>query len=85
MKVLYTERFRRAYRALPSDIQDQADQQLARLLENPRHPSLRLKKMEGRPDIWELRITRAYRATFHIEGETYLLRNVGSHDILRNP
>ena len=40
---------------------------------------------EGR-DIWEARVTRAYRFTFVIDGDTYILRRVGPHeDVLRNP
>lgn len=35
-------------------------------------------------EIWEGRITKSYRFTYHTEGDTYILRRVGTHDILKN-
>ena len=61
------------------------DRKLAPFLENPRHPSLHVKKMNDPRDIWEGRITRGYRFTFQIAGDTYILRRIGTHDILRTP
>ena len=42
-------------------------------------------KMEGHTSIWEARISAGYRMTFQINGDTYLLRRAGSHDILKKP
>jgi len=39
---------------------------------------------EGR-DIWEAHVTQAYRFTFAIDGETYILYRIGPHDIERHP
>ena len=39
---------------------------------------------QGR-DIWEARISGGYRFTFAIEGDTYILRHIGKHDILDRP
>jgi addiction module RelE/StbE family toxin len=85
MKVAFTKPFKRDYQNLPEDIQKQIDKQIERLLKNPKHPSLRSKKMEGRQEIWEARITEGYRMTFQINRDTYLLRRVGTHNILRKP
>jgi mRNA-degrading endonuclease RelE of RelBE toxin-antitoxin system len=85
VKLQVTERFARRYRALPREIQERVDAQLELPLENPRHPSLRSRKMQGTARIWELRVTQGYRLTFQIEGDVYLLRTVGTHDILREP
>ncbi|MBI3333845.1 MAG: hypothetical protein HYZ93_07135 [Candidatus Omnitrophica bacterium] len=85
MKLLLTEPFRRRYNRLPAEVQDQVDRKLTLLLSNSRHPSLQVKKMQGVSGIWELRITHGYRLTFQIQGDLYLLRNVGPHDVLRNP
>jgi hypothetical protein len=47
--------------------------------------------MQGHPDIWEGHITLQYVFTFHIEqdpdtGErVYIFRNIGTHDIYRQP
>jgi len=63
-------------------MQTRVDKQLARLLENPRHPSLRLKKLKG-TQIFEVRITRGYRLTLSFEEDVLVLRRVGKHDLLR--
>lgn len=55
------------------------------LLRNSHYPSLRIKKMEGIEGIWELRISDSYRLTFQISGDTYILRRVGTHDVLKKP
>ena len=85
MKFLFTKTFIRDYRKLPQDIQQLTDKQLGFLLSNPRHPSLNLKKMQDPRDIWEGRITVSYCFTFNIAEETYILRKVGTHDVLQNP
>jgi len=50
---------------------------------NPRHPSLRVKKIQSTGDIWEMSVTKSYRITFQRKDEIVLLRNIGTHDILR--
>jgi len=85
MKIQITKPFEKDYRALPQLIKNQADKQFGLLLEDPHHPSLRIKKIKGHPTIWEGRITKSYRFTFQISGETYLLRRIGTHDILKTP
>jgi len=85
MKLLFTKPFIRAYRDLPQRIQRIADKQLGLLLTNPQHPSLEIKKMQDPREIWEGRITRSYRFTFQIIGSTYVLRRIGTHDLLKNP
>lgn len=85
MKVFFTKPFKKDYQSLPENIQQQLDEEITRLLDSPKHPSLRTKKMEGRQSIWEARITGGYRMTFQINGDTYLLRRAGTHDILKKP
>lgn len=85
MKVSFTKPFKKDYHNLPESMQEQIDEQIIRLLDNPKHPSLRIKKMEGQQTIWEARITGGYRLTFQINGDTYLLRRVGTHSILKKP
>ncbi len=41
--------------------------------------------MAGFDYIWEAKVTKGYRFTFQIEEQTYLIRRVGPHDILRSP
>ncbi len=85
MKVLHTDSFRKDFQHLPVQIQKQAEKQLSLFLSNPRHPSLHTKKMEGFRNLWEGRITRAYRFTYLIQADTYILRRIGTHDILKRP
>ena len=85
MKFLFTYSFIRDYRALPDQIQSTVDKKLKLFLNNQRHPSLNIKKMQDPRDIWEGRITKGYRFTFRMEGEVCLLRRLGTHDILRTP
>jgi len=86
MKIRLKETFKKDYRKLPANLQMLADSKVEMLADNPRHPSLRVKKMEGRKNIWEASITMKYRFTFEIEEEAFLLRRVGEHDkVLKNP
>ncbi len=85
MKLVFTKSFVRDYQALSEELQKPADKQLERLAENPSHPSLNVKKMRDPRNIWEARVTKAYRLTFQLEGGVCILRRLGTHDILRKP
>jgi mRNA-degrading endonuclease RelE of RelBE toxin-antitoxin system len=85
MKIQTTRPFDEDYHDLPESIKDRADRQFVLFLENPHHPSLRLKKIKGHPNIWEGRVTQNYRFTFQIAGEIYLPRRIGTPDILKTP
>ena len=76
-----TASFRRDYQSLQKEIQVALEKALGLLLTDPRHHSLRSKKLPG-TDFWYARITRGYRFTFQVEGQTITLRRVGTHDIL---
>ncbi len=85
MKVAFTVPFLNDYKGLSVRLQEQIDKQITRIIENPKHPSLRAKKMEGHHSIWEARVTKGYRMTFEIKDDTFLFRRVGTHDILKRP
>jgi mRNA-degrading endonuclease RelE of RelBE toxin-antitoxin system len=85
MRIQTTRPFDEDYSALPESIKERADKQFTILIENPHHPSLRSKKIKGHPNIWEGRVTKSYRFTFQLSGEIYLLRRIGTHDILKTP
>ncbi len=85
MRLLFTKNFFQDYRKLPDDMQKAVDKQLEFLLTNAKHPSLSLKKMHDPRNIWEGRVTAAYRFTFQIQGDIYILRKVGTHDMLKKP
>lgn len=83
MKLQPTERFRKDYEGLPQRLQRRLEKALGLLLQNPRHPSLQIKKMKGYENRWEARVTLHCRFTFTVEGDTYVLLPVGTHDLLR--
>ena len=85
MKLHYTRSFVRDYQRLPERNKEQVDKQLNYLMNNLRHPSLNLKKLNDPRDIWEGRVSSGYRFTFHIKDDMYILRKVGTHDVLLNP
>jgi len=85
MTLLFTRTFVKNYRKLPKRIQNTTDKQLEYLLSDPEHPSLNIKKMKDPREVWEGRVTDSYRFTFQIEKDQYIMRRIGTHDILKNP
>jgi mRNA-degrading endonuclease RelE of RelBE toxin-antitoxin system len=85
MQLLRAERFKKDFKRLPTAIQERTGKALELFLSNSRHPSLHVKKMEGAPSIWELRVSDNYRITFQFVQEGVLLRRVGTHHVLRQP
>jgi len=84
--VLLTEQFEQAYEKLTNAEKRSVRKALALLGDNPKYPSLRVRKMEGRQNIWEARHSRKLRMTFEMAGETIFMRNVGQHDkVLKRP
>ena len=83
MNLQTTARFAKEYDRLPQRLQHRVDKALGLLLDNPRHPSLQIKKIKGHETRWEGRVTLHYRFVFSVEGDTYLLLPVGTHDLLK--
>jgi len=84
MEFYRSESFRRDFKQLTQEIQERAEKQFEILLQNPRHPSLRKKKMKGKWEkmgVYEARVTEGYRFTFQING----FHSVHGHLILRWP
>jgi len=82
MELVFTKTFIRDYRKLSQTIQEQVDRKLALLLQNMRHPSLRVKKVRGYDDVWEGSITMNYRFFFRQAVDKYVLLRVGTHNEL---
>lgn len=78
-----TPTYDKSFVNLTSNLQKRTLEKLALYEKNPRHPSLRIKKLEGTRDIWEMRVTSRYRMTFQRRGAVVLLRNIGTHAILK--
>jgi len=75
----FTETFKRTYQALPDSIKKKVKKQLAFLRENPKHPSLRIHKLN---DEWEFYVDIHYRCIFEQKGNVYILLVVGTHKIV---
>ncbi len=86
-KIRFTRRFLKSYARLPIAVQEKIKKQIALLAENPRHPSLQTKPIQGAPGIYEARVDIDYRLTYEREiDDTLALRVVGKHDeALKNP
>ena len=82
MKIRFTETFKKGYSALPKEIKTKAEKQLRFLSSNPKHPSLKIHRIEGTQDFWEFYVDRSYRGVFTREGEFIVLRYIGPHDII---
>ncbi len=80
MNVIRTEKFISDFMRLPGNCKKLVIKQLEYLNENPRHPSLHTKRIQGSNGIFEIRINKSVRLTFHLEPNTLVLRRVGPHD-----
>ena len=80
MNVHYTELFEQKVRELPAEIKKALRAKLDLMIENPRHPSLRVKKIQGQAAIFEASITMSIRLTWQYSEDGILLRNIGEHD-----
>ena len=80
MRLQHTHRFQRAYNDLTDDDAERVKKALRLLVENPHHPSLRVKRIKGTDHIWEASASLSIRLTFEMHGDLIVLRNVGAHD-----
>lgn len=85
MIIIWGIRFKKELALLPQNIKTRAKKQLMMFAQNPKYPSLKIKKMQGKNNVYEGRITHDYRFTFTKKDDKYTLRRIGLHDILRNP
>jgi mRNA-degrading endonuclease RelE of RelBE toxin-antitoxin system len=81
LKLTLTERFRKSVLELESETREKLKKQISLLVAEPRHPSLRVKKIKGTGSVFEARVDRDFRFTFEFgEKHEIILRVVGRHD-----
>ncbi len=81
-----SDRFKNNYAKLNDEIKKKVKAKLKLMSENPMHPSLRTKRVQGTENIFEASINMNVRMTWQYVESGILLRNVGEHDeILKNP
>lgn len=86
IKIHYTEYFIEKVSGLSPEIKKALRKKLSLMMENPRHPSLRAKKVKGIEGIFEASITMGIRMTWEYTEDGIMLRNIDEHDkALKNP
>ena len=80
MRIARTARFKKSWEALDERERVLARKAITNLARDIHYPALRAKKMQGADHIWEARVSRSLRITFHFDGDTVILRNIGKHD-----
>ncbi|HBL35222.1 MAG TPA: hypothetical protein DDZ55_00275 [Firmicutes bacterium] len=86
MRIYYSDKFAGRVRSQSDEIKKILRKKLDILLDNPQHPSLRTKKIQGQKDIFESSITMGMRITWQYVDDGIYLRNIGEHDkTLKNP
>jgi mRNA interferase RelE/StbE len=79
MRVVITETFATGYVGAPPEVQKAFGKQLAHLLRNLRHPSLRAKKYDEARHMWQARVNDDWRFYFTIQGDAYILSSIRTH------
>ncbi len=82
MNLVYTVRFAEAAARLSKEFRAKLPKALMLLAEDPRHPGLQTKKIQGLGDreIFEARLDQRIRFTFQIQGDVLILRNIDDRD-----
>jgi len=81
LRLTRTERFKKSVFNLDPRTREKLRKQLDLLMTNPRHPSLRVKKIKGTKSVFEARVNDHCRFTFEYgEKNEIILRVVGAHD-----
>ena len=82
-RITYTKRFEKHLKALSKTEKNQIKKKVAILAENPLHPSLRTKRIQGTDDLFECSVNMDIRIIWYYEDDQLiLLLDVGHHDIL---
>ena len=82
-RITYTKRFEKHYKKMTAPEKDQIRSKVELLSENPLHPSLRTKRIQGTDDLFECSVNMDVRIIWYYEGDQLImLLDVGHHDIL---
>ena len=86
-EVELTDRFKNSYAELPEQIKKKVKKAIRLLINDPRHPSLQTKPIQGARGIYEARADQAYRMTYErLPSDVLRLRTLIKHnETLKNP
>ena len=80
----FTAHFQKNFKKLTEQEKKQLKKKLTLLAENPSHPSLRTKRIQGTSDLFECSVNMDIRIIWYYEGDKMIiLLDVGHHDILK--
>ncbi len=83
LKITFTERFKKHFRSLTVNEKKLFKNKLSIFSENPLHPSLRTKRIQGTEDLYEFSVNMDIRVIWFYEGDSLVaLVDIGHHDIL---
>ncbi len=83
-KITYTHRFLKRFEDLTEQEKRQIRNKLNILAENPSHPSLRTKRIQGSKGLFECSVNMDIRIIWYYEGDKLIIIvDVGHHDILK--
>jgi mRNA-degrading endonuclease RelE of RelBE toxin-antitoxin system len=76
-----TASFRKLFAALPEDVRERARAAYRLFTANPRHPSLRFKKIHETEPVYSARVGRSYRVVGTLEeNDTIVWFWIGPHE-----
>lgn len=82
-KLTYTEKFKKHYKKLHPNEKKQVKKKIEILINNPMHPSLRTKKIQGTKNLFEFSVNMDIRIIWYYEkNQIIILSDVGHHNIL---
>ena len=82
-KITYTKRFKKHHDKMTAAEKKQVKSKVEMLSENPLHPSLRTKRIQGTEDLFECSVNMDIRIIWYYEGDQLImLLDIGHHDIL---
>ena len=83
-QLTFTDRFKKNYKNLHPNEQKQVIRKIKILSENPMHPSLRTKRIQGMDNLFECSVNMDIRVIWYYEDSLIIiLLDVGHHDILK--
>lgn len=84
LQITFTDRFQKHYKNLTANEKKQFKTKLSLFAENPMHPSLRAKRIQGTDSLFEFSVNMDIRVIWFYEGENLVaLVDIGHHDILK--
>ena len=60
LQITYSERFKKHYQKLSAEEKQQFKRKLTIFVENPLHPSLRVKRIQGTDELFEFSVKYGY-------------------------